>query len=104
MLNHLINHIEELENVCLISKFLSVENIESLGISECKKNFLIFFSKYTNTLRKHTETLNTALYVKKKMKTGKFLSFKIESIKGSEGVIEEERDEVYILKIRRKKY
>ena len=38
------------------------------------------------------------------MKTGKFLSFKIESIKDSEGVIEEERDEVYILKIRRKKY
>ena len=32
------------------------------------------------------------------------MSFKIESIKGSEGVIEEERDEVYILKIRRKKY
>ena len=42
--------------------------------------------------------------LKKKKKTGKFLSFKIESIKGSEGVIEEERDEVYILKIRRKKY
>ena len=38
------------------------------------------------------------------MKTGKIKSFKIESIKGSEGVIEEERDEVYILKIRRKKY
>ena len=33
---------------------------------------------------------------------GKVLSFKIESIKGSEGVIKKKRGEVYILKMEKK--
>ena len=54
-LNHLINHVEELENVCLSKLIFKFEKKKNEILKYYEKIIILeFFSKYTNRESKHT--------------------------------------------------